>query len=364
MIDDLFIIYEGGQLMYSWHAKETKIDEDHMISGFLTAINTFATSQRGEGISSLTLDMTHIIFDKDEDLKVQYVITTKFQNKEILFDFLSDIKKRFTVKYSDTLNKGYSGNTAIFKNFNQDINEILYAWGLNDINTYIEQVNAGGVLKSLIYLNPTKGSVLYVHAKKYVDRDKLSFIIPLIINSGNLFIRNNLNQELNWVLLNTIKNDNLLVVSREKVCIVREYELKKDIERETSQIEFIQKNEKIIKKTNYITNVFNKIEVNPKITQLFLVDNAATILYKKKEAASINMEEYLPELVSFLTSSKKSIDELYNRKLFYTALGGSETSVIILDFGRSGLILLGSINDFSDYQTIQNLCFSFINQLK
>ncbi|MBD3227592.1 MAG: hypothetical protein GF329_05325 [Candidatus Lokiarchaeota archaeon] len=363
MIDDLFIIYEGGQLMYSWHAKKTKVDEDHMISGFLTAIDTFAKSQRGEGISSLTLDKTSIIFDKDEDIMVQYVITTSYETKKILYYFLNDIKERFTALYRDTLLRGYTGNTSIFDNFTKEVNKILYSWGLDSINSYIEEVEARGALKSVIYIDPKDGSILFINAKKFVDKDKMSYIVPLIINSGNLFIKNNLQEDLNWILLNTIRNDNLLLISRKNVSIVREYVLTKNIEAEISNINFIVKNEKIIKKQKHINHLFEKLEIRKEVKQLYLADNGGDILFKMKNNGQVNMANYIPELISFLTSSKKSIDELYNRKLFYTTLGGSKTAVIILDFGKSGLILLGSVRDFSNYKTIQELCFSFIHQL-
>jgi len=53
-MDDLFIINDGGQLLYSWHLeKQDETSDDDLISGFLTAMNTFASIERGDDIKYL-----------------------------------------------------------------------------------------------------------------------------------------------------------------------------------------------------------------------------------------------------------------------------------------------------------------------
>ena len=68
MIDDLFVITEGGQLLYGWHPEGRKEEKDDLITGFLSALNSFATFERGEDIKSLKLKETHIIFEKFDDV--------------------------------------------------------------------------------------------------------------------------------------------------------------------------------------------------------------------------------------------------------------------------------------------------------
>ena len=66
MIEDLLIINDAGQAIYSWHEKGTTEDfNDDLISGFLTALNSFATIERGEDIKSLKLKETLILFEKN-----------------------------------------------------------------------------------------------------------------------------------------------------------------------------------------------------------------------------------------------------------------------------------------------------------
>ncbi len=41
MLEDLLIINAGGQLLYSWHPEGKLNDRDDLISGFLSALNSF-----------------------------------------------------------------------------------------------------------------------------------------------------------------------------------------------------------------------------------------------------------------------------------------------------------------------------------
>ncbi|MFX1494894.1 MAG: hypothetical protein ACFFBZ_11480 [Promethearchaeota archaeon] len=82
MIGDLLIINDTGALLYHWHPEShKKEDKADLLSGFLTAIDNFATVERGEDIKSLKLRETTIIFEKFDD---------KFQN-----NMKRNIKKLF-----------------------------------------------------------------------------------------------------------------------------------------------------------------------------------------------------------------------------------------------------------------------------
>ena len=106
MIDDLFIINEGGQLFYSWHQNDSEEPkDDDLLSGFLTALNSFATIERGEDIKSLKLKETHIIFEKNLDYleKLTFVVTTKNDEFiELLHSILHDIMDNFTEMFKNS----------------------------------------------------------------------------------------------------------------------------------------------------------------------------------------------------------------------------------------------------------------------
>ncbi len=82
-MDDLFIINGAGLLLYNWHLKKGEgATDDILISGFLAALNSFATIERGEDIKSLKLKETIIIFERFNDFeqKLTFVVTTKNQS--------------------------------------------------------------------------------------------------------------------------------------------------------------------------------------------------------------------------------------------------------------------------------------------
>ena len=61
MIDDLLIINESGALLYNWHPHGYVSDgREDLLSGFLTALDSFASVERGEDIQSLKLKLLHI----------------------------------------------------------------------------------------------------------------------------------------------------------------------------------------------------------------------------------------------------------------------------------------------------------------
>ena len=105
LIDDLLIINESGALLFNWHP-EANIDEgkDDLLSVFLTALNSFASVERGEDIKVLKLKETTIIFEKFDDFyqNLTFVVTTKndklidlkmnsLLNQSIVLQLLSDL---------------------------------------------------------------------------------------------------------------------------------------------------------------------------------------------------------------------------------------------------------------------------------
>jgi len=124
-MDDLFIINEGGQLLYSWHLKkQDENSDDDLISGFLTAMDSFASIERGEDIKSLKLKETNIIFEKVTDYiqKITFVATTKNDNLiELLHSVIHDIMESFTEQFGEFLNKEFDGEVTKFQKFDENI---------------------------------------------------------------------------------------------------------------------------------------------------------------------------------------------------------------------------------------------------
>ncbi len=367
MIEDLLIINEAGALLFNWHPEGYNDEgDDDLLSGFLTAMNSFATVERGEDIKSLQMKETQIIFEKYEELhqKLSFVITTKNEELiELLHAIIHDIMDKFTELYIEDLNKEFNGLILQYQTFDEQVEYIIKSHGLDILNDAIKSIDEISTLKAIIFLEPKGGNIYYIHAKQYVNKEKISFLIPLIMNSAKLLYQNNLNEKLYWVLLNTVRNENLIVEPRGKILIVKQYQLQESIEEDYLQLEFFKEKDRYIKKPRKLIELFDKLAWNPNIKQIYLVDLVGKIIYSKILDDSYDCSEYIPETISFLTSSKKASEEIYNRILFNASIGGEKLSTICVNFNNFALTLIGKIQDFADYKEIQKTCLDIYQQL-
>jgi hypothetical protein len=368
MIDDLLIINESGALLYNWHPRGYESDgKDDLLSGFLTALDSFASVERGEDIQSLKLKETQIIFEKYDKLfqKLTFVITSKNEELiELLHAVLHEIMNEFTEAFMDTLDKEFTGAITIFRNFDETMERIVKSYGLDILDDLIKDIDKGGVLKAVVFLDHKGGNILYIYAKQYVNKDKISFLIPLIMNSAKLLYQTNLNEDLSWILLNTIRNENLLVEPRDKILIVKQYQLLESIEEDLLSLEYFKQKDKYLKKPKRIVEQFENLQFDSRIKQISLVDLVGKVLYSTIFDEAYDCSEYIPETISFLTSSKKASQDIYNRELFNATIGGVKISTICINFNNFCLTLIGSVHDLHDFNVIQSICTDIYKQLK
>ncbi len=368
MLDDLFIINDTGQLLFSWHWEESaEIKDDDLISGFLTAINSFASIERGEDIKSLQLKETHIIFEKSSNLvqKLTFVVTTKNEELiELLHSIVHDIMDIFTTTFKEYLNIEFDGEVSKYKIFHEILRKVIYSRGLDSLNDSIKQIDDGEALKSIVFLDPKGGNIYYIHAKQFVNKEKISFLIPLIVNSGQLLYKNNLNENVNWILLTTIRNENIVVEIRSKIIIVKQYQLPENIENDFLALDFFKTKDKYIKKPKKIVEKFENLIWDSRIKQIFLVDLVGKILYSKIFDDKYDCTDYIPETISVLTSAKKVSEETYNRALFNTSLGGEKITTICMNFNNMVLTMIGNINEINTFEIIQDICYKIFLQVK
>jgi hypothetical protein len=368
MIDGILIINDSGALLYNWHPKNYEGDaKDDLFSGFLTAINSFATVERGEDIKSLKLKETRLIFEKYDELfqKLTIVITTKNEELlELLHAVIHDIMDKFTELYLDSLNKEFNGAVAQFQIFDNHVKKIIKSHGLDVLDDSLREIDDLSTLKAIMFLEPKGGNVYYIHAKQYVNKEKISFLIPLIWISSKLLYQNNLNEQLRWVFLNTVRSEILVVEPRDKVLIVKQHQLTEDFEDEFLALEFFKDKEKYIKKPKKLIEKFEKLDWNPSIKQVYLVDMVGKVFYSKLFDSTFDCSEYIPETISFLTSSKKVSEEIYGRTLFNASIGGEKLVTVCVNFNNFSLVVIGSNQDLSSFSIIQNVCSEIYRKLK
>lgn len=367
MMDDLLIINDTGQLLFSWHPEGKVAGDDDLVSGFFTAVNTFATFERGEDIKSLKLKETNIIFEKNEEnlQKLTFVATTKNEDIiEILHSVIHDIIENFIEMFKSELNKEFTGEITHFFKFKEFMEEITKTYGLDIVGSLKAKVDEKGLLKSIIFIEPKGGNILYIYAKQHVNKEKISFLVPLLINSARLLCQGNLNEKIKWILLNTIRNENLLVEIRDKVLIVKQYEEPNRFEERFMALEFFKEKSKYVKKPKILVNMFENISWDARIKQIYLVDLFGKIFYSKILDENLDCNKYIAEAIGFLTSSKRVSQEIYNRLLFNASLGGERLSIIMLNFNNFGLFLISNAAELSDFSEIQNICVEIFKQMK
>lgn len=365
MLDDLLIINESGSLLFNWHPEGAKESgDDDLLSGFLTAINSFATHERGEDIKSLKLRETNILFEKHEELiqKLTFVITTKkFELIELLHLFIHEIMNQFVTEFKEDLNSEFDGNITPYKKFEDNVNQILHDLGLDVLNSSIQEIDQGNILKSIVYIDPNHGNIFYIHAKHYIDKEKLSFLIPLVHNSARLLYQNYLSESLNWVLLNSVQSETILVEPRNMIIIVKQFKLYQNLESDFLSLDFFKAEGKYIKKPNKLIQKFSKIQWQSK--QTYFIDLAGDILYSKIFDNNPNSSDYIPETISFLTTAKKATSEIYNRILFNAVIAGEGILTICINLNNFALILIDRRSDFKDFDSIQDHCVRIYTQL-
>ena len=368
MIEDLLIINETGALLFNWHPEG--IDDegrDDLLSGFLTALNSFATFERGEDIKSLRLKETTLIFEKYDQLyqKITFVVATKKTDlTELLHAFIHEIMNQFIAEYQNVLDKDFDGEITIFKNFRENVRKISQSLGLDVLSSNIQEIERDSVLKAVIYIEPKGGNIFFIHAKQYLEKEKLSFLIPLILNSAQLLYQNHLNESLHWFLLNTLQSESIVVEPRKNILIVKQYNLSDDFENDFLSLEFFKDEGKYVKKPHKLIEIFDNIKWDSTIRQIFLVDLVGKVFYSKIFDENYDCSDYIPETISFLTSAKKASLEIYHRILFNAAIGGNKIITVCVNFNNFALTLIGDVKDLNDFNMIQSLCLKIYKQLK
>ena len=366
-MEDLIILNDAGVALFTWHAEGIKTDDD-LISGFLSAINTFATMERGEDIKKLKLKETTLLFEKFEEYfqKLTFVMTSKLEGlTELLHAVIHDIMDRFTLMFKDSLEREFNGYVGHYEPFKEELEEIFHSYGVKEIQELIRTVDEEGHLKSIVFLDPKSGHFLYVHAKQYINKEKISFLTPLLVNAAKLLYNQNLNENINWITLSSVRNDALRIEIREKIIIIKQFELESNIEEAYLSLEFFNSKDKYIKKPKKLIKIFESLDWKDKIKEIYIVDLFGKIIYSKITDPSYNSQKYIPETISFLTGSKKTCEEIYSRPLFNCSIGGTEkTTTICMNFNNFALTLIGNVNDLLHFHEIQDICEEIFNQLK
>ncbi|TFG00158.1 MAG: hypothetical protein EU541_03090 [Promethearchaeota archaeon] len=143
----------GITLLYK-SFRELMVNED-LVSGLLTALNRFTVFEFNEGIESIEMGgLRWVYLDDDESDLLFIAADSKEASADILSARLNIIMKAFLQEYQDTgiYQKGeWNGNTDLFKEFKQTIDEYYSQWKkAENITTLGEFFDILGVFQQIL----------------------------------------------------------------------------------------------------------------------------------------------------------------------------------------------------------------------
>ncbi len=308
MINQFLILNTSGVPLYNWQ-KEKEETDFGLISGFLSAFHMFAKSERGEEIKRIHLDPTTFIFEEESDL-IFVILTKEKKHEKFINLILKELKDRFLKQYQNEIEK-YSGNMSLFRNFENDVEEILSLYGYYDYLKFNSVFDSDEEFKCFLFLEKTTGDILYIKSRGYIDRDDLSFQAMVLLKSVNRNISDIMNEESLMTLIVTEKNRCLLFKVTEKIIVFQErkHELLNQL-----NISMIspQKIKKLIKKPSNLTSNINEIFIFFNKSGIIQISN--DILYQLKD------DLIPPDCITLINTSKNVTEQIFKEKLFATFL--------------------------------------------
>jgi len=130
MISRVLIIAAGGILCYSKNffgesTSDLKADND-LISGFLTAISSFAQEIKGGDIKALNFRNFNFIYSYDEEFGCMFIIVTDIDDlEEEARPKVELMKSEFIKRYGKHFRQ-FTGNVSDFQDFDDFIEEHIY----------------------------------------------------------------------------------------------------------------------------------------------------------------------------------------------------------------------------------------------
>ncbi|MBD3338519.1 MAG: hypothetical protein GF353_05400 [Candidatus Lokiarchaeota archaeon] len=364
MLEDLLIVNNSDQVLYSWHPDNRKNAMDDLVGGFLSALNGFATVERGEDIKFLRLKETFILFEKHEEFNLTFITTTKNEEMiELLHALTHRLMEEFVSMFEYTLKSGFTVEITQFKKFDNIMADLINDYGLDLVHASSDEPLSEEKFDSIMFLEPKGGNILFFKSKNYLPKEKISFLIPLIINTAKLLYSQYMDTEAEWINLSNIDGESLHAEHRDQILIVKSYRFSVVNDKNHIAPRFLEESDKYVKKHEIISYVFKNLEFDESIMQVFLIDDYGKIMYASNLCQTSDFSDYVPETISFLTATKKTSEEIFSKRLSYSVIGGKKFGTMYLNLINSGLVLIIDLRSIKDISEIHGIYKKIFNQL-
>ncbi|MBD3188125.1 hypothetical protein GF325_14910 [Candidatus Bathyarchaeota archaeon] len=336
IFNEFFVLNESGITLFSY-ASDPEDKDIELISGFLTALNMFAKTEKGESMKSLTLEQTNFIFERRD--KLIYVLNSEMDDaKRLLHHFLDDLIDKFQQRFSDEIT-AFDGNIAVFEEFTDILHKCMKKFALNILQKRMKDMEENEFSQSISVIMKETGELLFSKAKQYVDSEQLAFLVPLLVKGARLAVKNLVDQDLEWILVITSKRRVLMVQPMASVFVIEEFKV---------DYEFP---EQFNKKAKKLVSAFHDDDFLPEIRYIKVFrDNGKVI---DEYGRALGYETTMTVDATMVVNAGRNFTRKYYKvNLAGIAMGDSDKSTLIVPFKDFFAMVRGDQVHFKRFSTI------------
>jgi predicted regulator of Ras-like GTPase activity (Roadblock/LC7/MglB family) len=339
VLTDLFIINESGVLIYS----SSPGDSSSLISSFLTALNIFAKSEKGETMKELTLEQTTFIFEKRDTLI--FVATTTLagtNGKALIKHVLDRIIETFEAQFSQEI-PAFDGNVTPFESYTGTLGGIRIGFGLDIADRAAFSLRDEPARQSIVLLHRRTGDVLLSEAKQYANLEDLAYLVPLVTKAGEHVLEQVLEgtsqASLGWILVVSAKDRAMLVQVRSDVLDAEEFKIQFDFSKGFSQ------------KPKKIKDKLASPAFLPEIKYMSVFSAQGKMLDELSRDPRYSLSVGLD--ATMLVNAGNSLNQkLYNSKASAIAIGGESRATVIIPIKDAFVVIRGDYGSFKEFATM------------
>jgi hypothetical protein len=157
LIHNVYILKVDGTCLIQRKYGSLEVDES-LISGFITAINTFAEQIIQRQVDEIVMGDLKFIYSRSANLDVIYAVCADSEtSSDEIKDIFDQVDEKFIEKYKETFNDDLLKDTAIFNEFTPTLDTLVHKL----VGEKDEQTTSKGVIsmfKKLIHLTSSARS--------------------------------------------------------------------------------------------------------------------------------------------------------------------------------------------------------------
>ncbi len=334
--NELLIITETGTNIFSSVTTGAKQEGVEMVSGFLSALNTFAKSERGENMKELTLEQTTFIFEKRAGL-IYIITTSEPKAKPLLKSFLDDLIMAFENRFKKEITS-FVGNVAPFEAFNEHVAAERLDHAIDSIDEKDDGFDENDVLQAIMAISRLTGEILFTRAKQYMNKEDLEFLVPLIVKAGERTGSQLPDQHTGWILAVSNKDKAMLIQPRAHVILVEEYRLPFELPDSISKVKDIRER-------------FSSASFLPEIKHVKLIANSGKVLDERTRDPEYAIKVDI-DATMLVTAGSNLVGKYYKGSLKAIATGDNNKAMLFVPFKDFFVVARGPQSEFRKFTAI------------